>query len=74
MRLGKYEHYRTKKLYEIIGFARHSETHEEMVIYIALYECAKFGLNQIWVRPKSMFFEEVLHNGSKCPRFKLIDF
>lgn len=73
MRMGKYEHYRTKKLYEIIGFARHSETHEEMVVYKALYECEKFGLNQIWVRPKSMFFEEVHHNGCKYPRFKWVD-
>jgi hypothetical protein len=69
---GKYQHYRTENLYEIIGIARHSETHEEMVVYKALYQCEKFGLNQIWVRSKSMFFEQVLHNGCKVPRFKWI--
>lgn len=44
-------------LYEIMGFARHSETHEDMVVYRALYHCDEFGDNQLWVRPKQMFFE-----------------
>ena len=69
---GKYQHYRTEKLYEIIGIARHSETQEEMVVYKALYQCEKFGLHQVWVRPKAMFFEQVLYNGYKVPRFKWI--
>jgi hypothetical protein len=70
---GKYQHYRTEKLYEVIGIARHSETYEEMVIYKALYECDNFGKDQLWVRPKTMFFEHVSHNGSSVPRFKWID-
>lgn len=69
---GKYQHYRTEKLYEIIGIARHSETQEEMVVYKALYQCEKFGLNQVWVRPKAMFFEQVFYNGCKVPRFKWV--
>jgi hypothetical protein len=72
IRYGKYQHYRTQNLYEIIGLARHSETLEEMVVYKALYQCEKFGLDQIWVRPKSMFFELVFHNGSERPRFEWI--
>lgn len=70
---GKYQHYRTEKLYEVIGFALHSETYEEMVIYKALYQCDKFGNNQLWVRPKAMFLEFIDHNGCSIPRFKLIN-
>ncbi len=70
---GKYQHYKTKKIYEVIGMARHSETHEEMVIYKALYQCDRFGNNQVWVRPKAMFFEEVEYNGSSIPRFAWVN-
>jgi hypothetical protein len=69
---GKYEHYKNKKHYELIGIARHSETHEEMVIYKALYTCEQFGHHQVWVRPKKMFFENIIHNGATIPRFKYI--
>jgi len=64
---GKYLHYKGK-LYEVIGIAKHSETLEEMVVYKALYD--KGGL---WVRPKSMFTDEVLVNGRRAPRFKSVD-
>jgi len=70
---GKYIHYKTQKLYELIGFACHSETNEEMVIYKALYHCDKFGDNQLWVRPKKMFFEDIEYNGNCVPRFKRIE-
>lgn len=72
LQIGKYQHYRNKKVYEVLGLARHSETHEEMVIYKGLYQCEKFGDNPIWVRPKAMFLEEVEHQGLRVPRFKLI--
>ena len=66
IKLGRYKHYKGKE-YEVIGFAKHSETLEEMVIYQALY-----GENQIWVRPLKMFQEEVLVNGVKKLRFEFI--
>ena len=69
---GKYQHFKTAKLYEVIGIAIHSETREEMVIYKALYHCEDFGDNSIWVRPKKMFLEYVEHNGARIPRFKPI--
>jgi hypothetical protein len=69
---GKYRHYKTQKLYEIMGIVLHSETKEEMVIYKALYYSEQFGNHQIWVRPKKMFFENVNHNGDSVPRFKYI--
>jgi hypothetical protein len=61
-----------KKKYEVIGFALHSETYEEMVIYKALYHCPQFGNNRIWVRPKAIFLQQVDYNGLSLPRFKLI--
>jgi hypothetical protein len=70
---GKYRHYKNEKLYEVIGQARHSETDEEMIVYKALYHCAKFGDNQLWVRPMQMFFENVLHNDQTVPRFQRIE-
>lgn len=69
----KYIHYKTGKLYEVIDIARNSETHEEMIIYKSLYVCEKFGDNQLWVRPKEMFFEYVNYNGDRVPRFKKIE-
>ena len=40
--------------YEILMFARDSETQEEVVVYRALY-----GERGVWVRPKAMFFSPV---------------
>ena len=64
---GKYRHFKGNK-YEVIGFAKHSETCEEMVIYRALY-----GEGQVWVRPVSMWNERVEWNGKVCPRFAYIE-
>lgn len=73
IKTGKYLHYKTSRLYEVIGVALHSETEEEMVIYKALYSCDQFGDQQKWVRPKKMFVEYVEYNGSRVPRFKAVD-
>lgn len=40
--------------YRVLAIARHSETLEPMVIYQALY-----GDLAVWVRPASMWMEEV---------------
>jgi hypothetical protein len=71
--LGKYRHFKNEKLYEVIGQAIHSETREEMIIYKALYHCEQYGSDQIWVRPKAMFLEKVVHNGHTFPRFQKVD-
>lgn len=69
----KYRHYRTEQSYEVIGLALHSETHQELVIYQALYHCEQFGDLRIWARDKEMFLELVDHQGKQVPRFQLID-
>jgi hypothetical protein len=63
--IGKiYKHFKGN-LYKVIGFAKHSETLEDMVIYQPL----KTGDN--WVRPLSMWNEIVDDKGTL--RFTLID-
>lgn len=66
---GLYRHFRNGKHYEVIGVAIHSETKEEMVVYIARYDCDVYGFDQLWVRPKSMFAELVEHQGELVQRF-----
>ncbi|MBX4200642.1 DUF1653 domain-containing protein [Candidatus Parcubacteria bacterium] len=63
---GIYQHFKGNK-YEVLGVAKHSETQEELVVYRGLYENG--GL---WVRPVSIFLEEVAVEGEKIPRFKAI--
>lgn len=69
MELGKYKHYKGN-LYEVIAVAHHSETLEEMVVYKALYDTPDFGYGAIWIRPKTMFNEEVLVNEKWIKRFE----
>jgi hypothetical protein len=52
-------------LYRIEGFAKDSETLEEMVVYRALY-----GERGLWVRPAKMFFETIERDGKKMKRFE----
>lgn len=74
VKLGKYRHYKKPgNIYEVIGVALHTETREELVIYKALYHSETFSDDQLWVRPKSMFFENVEHNGQIIPRFQFIN-
>lgn len=60
---GIYKHYKGN-MYEVLHIANHSETLEKMVVYKALY-----GEGEIWVRPASMWNEEVADN---VKRFELI--
>lgn len=71
MKLGKYRHYKGKE-YEVLGIATHSETLEELVVYIALYEIEGKGKDSIWVRPKGMFEEDIEIDGAIRKRFEFI--
>lgn len=61
---GLYRHFKGNS-YRVLYIAKHSETLEDMVVYQALY-----GEMGIWVRPASMWSEQVVHNGSLVKRFE----
>lgn len=60
---GRYRHYKGME-YEVMDTVRHSETLEPMTLYRALY-----GEHGLWVRPATMFLEEVVIDGVRQPRF-----
>ena len=69
LKLGVYKHYKGNK-YLVIGLAKHSETLEQMVVYTTLYDNQE---SKMWIRPLTMFFEEIEINGIKQARFKYQD-
>jgi cupin 2 domain-containing protein len=64
---GRYRHYKGNE-YTVLGIARHSESLEELVVYRPEY-----GEHSLWVRPKQMFLESVVHNGQEVPRFERVE-
>ena len=54
--------------YRLEGYAKDSETLEDMVVYRALY-----GEGGLWVRPAKMFFETIERDGKTMKRFKLVE-
>jgi hypothetical protein len=65
-RPGRYRHYKGGE-YQLVAVARHSESHEPLVVYRPLY-----GEGGWWVRPYAMFFEQVLIDGRPQPRFAFV--
>jgi len=63
---GIYQHYKGQQ-YRVFAVAQHSETEELMVVYQALY-----GACGMWVRPLTMFVEQVDIAGQMQPRFALL--
>lgn len=64
LKKGIYKHF-NGKYYYVLGVAIHSETYEELVMYVALY-----NINKIWVRPLYNFIELVKKDGMILPRFQ----
>lgn len=66
--VGKtFKHYKGN-LYKVAGDATHSETLEDMIIYVSVDDPKK-----VWVRPKDMFFETIIVEGKEIPRFTPVD-
>lgn len=64
---GKYRHFKGNE-YQLIDVALHSETLEPMVVYRALY-----GEMGLWVRPLSMWTEQVQRADYTGPRFVYVE-
>ena len=64
---GIYRHYKGN-LYEVIDSARHTETRESLTLYLALY-----GERGLWVRPTTMFSDEMIVDGTSQRRFVLVE-
>jgi len=67
IKLGIYIHFKGGH-YEAISLASHSETLEQMVVYRSLQDPS-----QTWVRPMSLWNENVEKNGQTIKRFTYID-
>ena len=63
----EFVHFKGKR-YQLLDFAKNSETEELMVVYRPLY-----GAMEHWVRPAKMFFETIERDGYVGPRFKLAE-
>lgn len=67
---GVYRHFKGN-YYKVIDIVRHSETEEELVLYLPLYLNKDYP-GDMWVRPISMFLETVERDGKKFKRFELM--
>ncbi|MBO7923921.1 DUF1653 domain-containing protein [Alteromonas sp. K632G] len=63
---GRYRHYKGSD-YDVYEVATHSEDESSLVVYRPCY-----GEKALWVRPLSMFQEEVVVEGKSVPRFAYI--
>jgi hypothetical protein len=66
-RSGIYRHFKGG-MYSVLGVAQHTETGEYLVVYLPTDHASLF-----WVRPLSMFTEEVEYNGVIVPRFEFVE-
>lgn len=62
---GKYRHFKGGE-YVVLNVAYDHETLEKQVVYMQVYDSPR-----IWVRPLSMFLEDVNDHGNIRPRFEL---
>lgn len=64
---GYYRHFKGN-IYQVIGVGKHSETGEELVVYLGLYD-SPHGYGAMWVRPVPMFLETIERDGKTMRRF-----
>ena len=70
IKVGRYRHFKGPEV-EVIGVALHSETMAELVVYKHITG-QMAGEENYWVRPVSVFVEEVERDGKMIPRFKYL--
>lgn len=66
LRAGVYRHFKGNE-YLVQGVAKHSESAELLVVYTPLY-----GEGGLWVRPLSMFEEQIELGGKLQARFTYV--
>lgn len=75
-KVGIYEHYKSspksRRYYQIIGFARHTETEEILVVYVPLYVLTEHNGPRLQARPLAMFCQKIEINGKIKSRFRYI--
>ena len=64
---GHYKHFKGGD-YVVLNVAKDSETLEEMVVYMQIYDKPT-----VWVRPLNMFLEDVDAHGKVKPRFAFVE-
>ena len=67
LKLGRYQHFKGN-YQQVLHIAKHSETHEDMVVYQPEY-----GDRAIWIRPLAMFDEIIERDGKTLKRFQFVD-
>ena len=65
IKLARYRSYDGKE-YKVIGFAKHSETQEDVVIARELHKT-----RDLWVVPVTVGHSSVEYNGQEVPRYGL---
>jgi len=69
LKLGIYKHFKGNR-YLVLTVGKHSETLEEYVVYISLYENET---SQVWIRPLENFMgDKILEDGTKVKRFTFV--
>ncbi|MFN8634461.1 MAG: DUF1653 domain-containing protein [Chloroflexota bacterium] len=75
MKLGRYRHYKGQE-YEVLGVVMHTESNEKLVLYRALYDIPslrdEYGPDPWFVRPYTMFNENVTVDGRSVARFEYL--
>lgn len=67
---GIYRHFRNRAHYRVLCSAIHTETGEDLVVYVRDDEAEPY--NQVWARPRTIFLENVtLDSGVTVKRFSL---
>jgi hypothetical protein len=65
---GIYRHFKGS-LVRVLGVAKHSETLEDFVVY---NHQGTNELSDMWIRPASMFLEEVEYEWKRVKRFEFV--
>ena len=64
------QHYKNKKVYQVIGVGEYIDSHQQYV----MYQCISYPPNTTkWIRPLEEFCETLLVDGNPIQRFTLVN-